>query len=189
MKKTLAILLALALAFFASACSLGKKTQPAPDPEPEAEAPAETQTTETDKETAKVFACEEMRITLTDDFAEEEGIESYTGVFESSECAIFVLREDKDYFGDTDLDDYAELVLDANKNIGRDVGDLHRKDGIPLFEYEFTNDSSGQTFKYYTTMFESEEAFWLVQFTCYTEDYKSMISKFHKWARSVTFEE
>ena len=40
-----------------------------------------------------------------------------------------------------------------------------------------------------STMFESEEAFWLVQFTCFSADYKDMVSRFHTFARSVTFEE
>ena len=189
MKKNSIILLALLLAVSLSSCTFSKPA-PAADPQPVAEEPEQTQTqTETEAKNEKVFACEEMRITLTDDFTEEESINSYTGVFESSECAIFALREDKYYFDDIDLDDYAELVLEANKNAGREVGDLHRKDGIPLFEYEFTNDSTGQTFKYYTTVFESDDAFWLVQFTCYSDDYKDMLSKFHKWARSIRFEE
>ena len=187
MKKSFIILLALLLAVSLASCTFSVP-KPAADPQPvaEEETPAAE---ETPADNEKVFACEEMRITLTDDFTEEESINSYTGVFESSECAIFVLREDKYYFGDIDLDDYADMVLEANKNAGREVGELHRKDGIPLFEYEFTNDSTGQTFKYYTTVFESDDAFWLVQFTCYSDDYKDMLSKFHKWARSIRFEE
>ena len=189
MKKSFIILLALLLAFSLASCTFSIPF-PGTTPQPTAEHPEETQPVqETPTDDEKVFACEEMRITLTDDFTEEDSINSYTGVFESSECAIFALREDKYYFGDIDLDDYADMVLEANKNAGREVGELHRKDGIPLFEYEFTNDSTGQTFKYYTTVFESDDAFWLVQFTCYSDDYKDMLSKFHKWARSIRFEE
>ena len=110
-------------------------------------------------------------------------------MYESSDSAVFILREDKSMLPGVDMDEYVELVHEANANAGREVGDVHRKDGIPLFEYEFTNPDSNNTFSYYTTMFESEEAFWLVQFTCFSADYKDMVSRFHTFARSVTFEE
>ena len=189
MKKSLSILLALAIAFSLAACSSGKKTPPAADPQPAEEAPAAQETETAAAVKSKVFDCEEMEITLTDDFFREEGIDTYTGVFESNDAAIFVLREDKSLLPGVDMDQYTDLVLEANKNAGREVGELHRKDGIPLFEYDFTNPQTNQAFTYYTTMFESEDAFWLVQFTCYADKYKEHISQFHEFARSVTFDE
>ena len=186
MKRTLSILLALLLVFSLTACSLGKKI-PAGQPEPEPAGTADPVPVET-ADNGKVFSCEEMRITLTDDFAEED-IDAYTGVFESSNSAVFVLREDKSLLPGVDFDNYVELVAEANQNAGREIGDIHRKDGIPLFEYDFTNDSTGQTFRYYTTIFESEDAFWLVQFTSFASDYKDLVDQFHKYARSVTFDD
>ena len=191
MKKFASILLALLLVFSLAACSFGKTkpaADPVPAPETEAEEPAAPAETE---ETAgeKVFACEELRITLTDEFVEESGIESYTGVFESKDCAVFILREDKSYFSGIGLDDYADMVVEANAKVGHETDKLHRKDGIPVFEYDFTNPSTNQTFSYYTTMYESDSAFWLVQFTCFDTDYKGLVDTFHKYARSVTFEE
>ena len=38
-------------------------------------------------------------------------------------------------------------------------------------------------------MFESEEAYWLVQFTTYSEDYDGLVNDFKAWVRTVTFEE
>ena len=184
MKRSLSILLSLLLVFSMAGCTSGK-TPPAADPQPAAESPAET----APSEKTKVFACEELRIRMTEDYAEEESVNGYTGVYESSDSAVFILREDKSMLPGIDMDQYIDLVMQANKDAGRDVGDLHRKDNIPLFEYEFTNPDSNNTFAYYTTMFESEEAFWLVQFTCFAEDYKGMVSRFHSFARSVTFEE
>lgn len=189
MKRFLTILLALLLAVSLAGCSSAKL---AANPQPAANEPEETPSgTETeepaDSAKSKIFTCEEMQITLTEDFSEEEGIEAYTGVFESSNSAVFVLREDKSLLSGIDMDRYLELVVEANKNAGHEVGDVHRKDGIPLFEYDFTNPSTNQTFSYYTTVFESDEAFWLVQFTCYASDYSDMVSTFHKYARSVAF--
>ena len=185
MKRFLSLLLALLLVFSLTACI--SKPHPAQDPAP-AETDQEPAAAEEPAD-AKVFACEELRITLTNDYAEEESVNGYTGVYESSDSAVFILREDKSMLPDVDMDQYVELVHEANANAGREVGDVHRKDGIPLFEYEFTNPDSNNTFAYYTTMFESEEAFWLVQFTCFSADYKGMVSRFHTFARSVTFEE
>ena len=188
MKKFTSLVLILLLVFSLTACI--SKPHPAQDPAP-VEADQEPAAAEdpADAADAKDFACEELRITLTNDYAEEESVNGYTGVYESSDSAVFILREDKSMLPGVDMDQYVELVHEANANAGREVGDVHRKDGIPLFEYEFTNPDSNNTFSYYTTMFESEEAFWLVQFTCFSADYKDMVSRFHTFARSVTFEE
>ena len=187
MKKPLSVLLVLLLVFSLTACI--SKERPSQDPAP-AEADQEASAAEeTGTAKSKVFSCEEMRITLTEEFMEEDGIDAYTGVFESANSAIFVLREDKSMLPGVDMDKYVDLVHEANANAGREVGDVHRKDGIPLFEYEFTNPQSNATFRYYTTLFESEEAFWLVQFTCYADEYKDHVSQFHTYARSVTFDE
>ncbi|MBR5642341.1 MAG: hypothetical protein IKW92_09465 [Firmicutes bacterium] len=188
MKRILSILLALLLVFSLTACSLGKKTT-TPDPQPVEESPQNTPAEEPVADNAKVFACEELRITLTDEFQEESGIDYYTGVFDTDEEVVFILREEKSYFGSISLDEYAEKVIEANENVGHIIEKLHKKDGIPLFEYEFDNESTGSTFDYYTTMFESNDAFWLVQFACYATEYKDHVETFHKYARSVTFDE
>ncbi len=188
MKKFTSLVLILLLVFSLTACL--SRPRPSQDPAP-AEAGQESAAADepADAADAKVFACEELRITMTNDYAEEESVNGYTGVYESSDSAVFILREDKSMLPGVDMDKYVDLVHEANANVGRDVGDVHRKDGIPLFEYEFTNPETNGTCSYYTTMFESEEAFWLVQFTCYAADYKGMVSRFHAYARSVTFDE
>ena len=188
MKRVLSILLALLLVFSLTSCSLGKK-KTAADPVPAAESPQNTPVEEPVADNAKVFSCEELRITLTDEFQEESGIDYYTAVFDTDEEVVFILREDKSYFDEISLDDYAEMVVKANEGVGHVIEKLHKKDGIPLFEYEYDNESTGSTFSYYTTMFESDDAFWLVQFTCYAAEYKEHVETFHKYARSVTFDE
>jgi predicted small lipoprotein YifL len=189
MKRFLSILLVLVLVFSLTACQSGKK-KPAAEPAPAAEVPQNTtEPEEPEADNAKVFACEELRITLTDEFQEESGIDYYTGVFDTDDEVVFILREAKSYFGDISMDEYAEMVVKANEGVGHVIEKLHKKDGIPLFEYEYDNESTGMTYAYYTTMFESDDAFWLVQFTCLADEYKDHVETFHRYARSVSFDE
>lgn len=189
MKRILSVLLVFLLVFSLTSCSLGKKKLAA-DPQPAEESPQNTAAAEEPvADNAKVFSCEELRITLTDDFDPVAGITSYTGVFNSDDEIVFILREDKGYFDEISLDDYAEMVVEVNENAGHIIEKLHKKDGIPVFEYEYTNPDSNVTYAYHTTVFESDDAFWLVQFTCYADEYKDHVEAFHKYARSVMFDE
>lgn len=59
-------------------------------------------------------------------------------------------------------------------------------DGINYFEYTYLN-LSEESFKYFNTAYESDDAFWLVQFACAVDDYDSNKSDFIKWAKTVSF--
>ncbi len=134
----------------------------------------------------KDFAVEELSIKLNDSFKATD-YEGYTKCFENSDTAIFVLREDKSLLGGVSitLDQYAELCKTANA--ARNPGAIAKEGSVPVFEYDFTNPDSKVQYHYYTTMHESEKAFWLVQFVCESSKYSSRKADFTNWLKTVSF--
>ena len=135
---------------------------------------------------AKEFSIEEMKLTLTADFKEGE-YSGYTKVFESKDAAAFVLREDKSLLGGEtiSIDEYVELCRQANA--ARNPGEAKKEGSVPYFEYTFKNPETGVTYSYFTAMYESEKAFWLVQFACGEGDYAKKKADFIGYASSVKF--
>ena len=134
----------------------------------------------------KTFSIEELSIKLNDSF-KASNYEGYTKCFENKDTAIFVLREDKSLLGGVTitLDEYAQLCRKSNE--GRNPGEITKEGTIPVFEYDFTNPDSKVTYHYYTTMHESEKAFWLVQFVCEASKASSRKAEFVNWAKTVSF--
>ena len=133
------------------------------------------------------FAVEEMSIYLPSSFEEGDGSEyGITGLFGSENAACVVRREDKSDVGSfaKDLAEYEALLLQANA----DYSPAPAKDasGRPVFEY--TADISGTSYSYYTTAFESEKAFWMVQFYTFTDDYEELKPLFEMWTDTVYFD-
>ena len=160
MKKVLAVLIAAVMVLSLAGCELFPKEKP--------------------------FSVDEMLITLTDAFAEAE-FEGYTKAFDSRKAAVFVLREDKALLNGVELSlaEYAELTKAANANRG--PGEIKTEDGLTYFEYESYGSDEQTIYSYFTTMFESKDAFWLVQFTGLRSEYEKLRPEFVKYAQSVTF--
>jgi len=136
-------------------------------------------------EKEKTFSKAGMSIVLTDKFVEKD-IASQTAYFESTEALVTALKEDFPGFESADVDaasmdlaEYANLVLENN----RLSSTVETKDGLTCFEYEKT--VSGKNFTYFATVFKGEDAFWLIQFACETQNYKGYSDKFVKWAKGV----
>ena len=127
---------------------------------------------------------EDMKISLPADLQKEE-YEGYTAVFDSETSAELILREDKgDFVNYADnMDEYLQLVKKANESKG--IGDYVYENGRPTFEYDSTSDN--MTFRYYTVVYESDEAYWLVQFACEKSLYDAMKPSFNEWADTVIF--
>ena len=63
----------------------------------------------------KTFTASGMTIELTEDFAEKEMV-GFTAVYQSKDVFVFALKEEFEILGDSmDLDEYADLVLEANQ--------------------------------------------------------------------------
>ena len=135
----------------------------------------------------KTFSSNGMVITLTDEFSETY-IENYTVAYDSKNVAIFALKEEftlVDGFQDFTLEQYGELVL-QNNNLSSSK--IESKEGLTGFEYEFTNPETKDTYKYFSFVYKSNDAFWLVQFVTSIENIDECGSQIFEWAKTVSFE-
>lgn len=140
----------------------------------------------------KVFQVEELSLTLDNSYSERTAA-GYNAAFSSGDkgIVVLVLREGKEFLGSalgsampSTLEEYAALVRQNNIALGREVGEIKEDQGILFFEYEFYFTI---TYKYYTAILQSEDAFWLVQFSCDTNNYDQYLDLFSTYVHSVTF--
>ncbi len=135
----------------------------------------------------KAFSENGMIITLTNEFKQTH-LQNYTNCYDSAEVAVFALKEDftlVDGFENYTLEQYGNLVLQNNDLFSSELKNI---DGLTGFEYEFTNPDTNDTYKYFSFVYKSNDAFWLVQFATRTEDVDDYNSKIVEWAKTVSFE-
>ena len=127
----------------------------------------------------KNFTKEEFQITLTDAFesTEEAGFFSF---YRSKSAMVFTIREAKEFFGDITLEEYGDLVLEANNRTGHK---LNQDDGFIWFEY--TDTPEKQEFYYLAVCCQSEDAFWLVNFVTPASNQNQYKETFLNWAKSI----
>lgn len=133
----------------------------------------------------QVFSAEGMQITLTDAFT-ESAMEGYTACFDSREVAVFVLKEPFSLGEGLDelaLADYAQMVLEANRSKSADR--IEEIGGRPFMEYAFYNNETEEEYTYLAAMYKGPDAFWMVQFSCRTEQYERYRPFFLEWAETV----
>ena len=136
----------------------------------------------------KEFSCEGMTITLTDDFS-EKSYEGYTTCYSSDDVAVFILKESFSLapgVSELTLDQYAQAVYEANSSKSPDP--IKKESGLTIMEHSFFNEEEEKTYGYCSVMFKGEDAFWLIQFACYEDDYDEKKPQFIDWAKSVTFD-
>lgn len=136
-----------------------------------------------------VFTKAGMEITLTEGFTETE-MEGFTACYDSTEVAVFVLKEDFSSvtgFADLSLADYADLVHQANSSKSPDA--ITEVDGLTTMEYDFYNEEEGNNYRYFATMFKGSDAFWLIQFASLDADYEEYKPYFIEWAKTAKFTE
>lgn len=135
----------------------------------------------------KVFSENGMSITLTNEFKQVQ-MQNYTNCYDSAKVAVFALKEDftlADGFENYTLEQYGNLVL-QNNNLSS--SELKNIDGLTGFEYEFTNPDTKDTYKYFSFVYKSNDAFWLVQFATLTENVDEYSLKIIEWAKTISFE-
>ncbi len=132
----------------------------------------------------KVFTCDEMQITLTDEFGETDYF-GYKTVYKSQKSVVFVLKEsfaDYPILRNLTLEEYCQAVIEANKGTAA----VETEDGLTYFDYEETVD--GDEIYYLAVVYRAENAFWLVQFSCDQKNVEKLRPDFIKWAQSVAFD-
>ena len=135
----------------------------------------------------KEFSKSGMTITLTDGFVEKDLV-SQTAYYESTKAIVTALKEEFSLFEqagyeDMTLEEYGNLVLTTNSF----DTEMQHKNGLSYFTYE--KSVSGKDFKYFATVFEGSDAFWLIQFASEQKNFDTFQPKFEKWANSVKFTE
>lgn len=135
---------------------------------------------------AKKFSKAGATITLTNRFIEKE-IVSQTAYFESTEMVVTLLKEEFTLFAGLKswtLEKYAETTIAGN---GLKAETVKTEKPYVYFEYEKT--VSGNDYKYLATCHKADDAFWLIQFGCFSKNYDKLREDMFKYADSVTFGE
>lgn len=135
------------------------------------------------------FNYSEMSITLTSEFS-ERNVEGYSACYESYENVILIIKDDREYFENFDtytLKEYAQDTITYNE-FDSSVK-LKEEMGLTYFEYDFTDEETGDAYSYFVPMYKSSDAFWFFQFASFEEDYETYREQFIEWAKTVEFTE
>ena len=132
----------------------------------------------------KKFSKAGVTITLTDKFIEKELV-SQTAYFESTQMVVTLLKEEFTLLAGLEnwtLKKYAETTISGN---GLTAEVVETEKSYVYFEYEKT--VSGNDYKYLATCHKADDAFWLIQFGCFSKNYDKLQEDMFKYADSVTF--
>ncbi len=137
----------------------------------------------------KLFECEELQMELTNRFREVEQTGCTALYSTNSEVAVlkkepFASLASTGLTESSTLTEYAETVILANELSDTEISE---KDGVIYFTYESTVDK--KTYSYLATVHKSDEAFWLIQFSCLQKKYAEKEATFFAYAESVRFSE
>lgn len=136
----------------------------------------------------KAFTCQEMSITLTNQFYKVD-VEEYTAAYGTKDLAVLVLKEDfatAEGFENYTLEQYVDLLLQSNE---LDTANIHTVDGLTYFEYDFLVEDTNEVYQYHSYVYKAKDAFWLVQFGALQKDFAAYEAQIPQWAKSVTFAE
>lgn len=134
----------------------------------------------------ETFTFEDMSVTLTDDFvkADYEGIQA---AFESEDVFILITKEEfalLEGMKDLSVEDYHDLLI---KGANLEAAFETTKSGLNYFNYAAENPEVGEI-TYTAFLFKTDDAFWMIQFGCLTEDLPEYEEKIFDWAETIKFE-
>ncbi len=135
----------------------------------------------TENVVSETFTREGMSITLTSDFVyvPQDG---FTACYGNEKYSVLAVKEEFSLFPEAiTLDEYAEFVLYDSPDV-----EIVDYEGLKCFEYSAEGDDA--EYCYFATVFETADAFWLIQFAAETENYEEAFPTFVQWAKSVTFQ-
>ena len=136
---------------------------------------------------SKEFTKEGLTISLTPSFTDQTDAgytTDATFLYVSPSCAVIGTRDDRASLealvGPLTLESYGSLIIDLNGTNSI----LSQVDGLYIFDYEATTE--GLSYTYLSAVYESDDAFWLVQVYCGTEKYESQYDTMLGYLKSVT---
>ena len=118
------------------------------------------------------------------DVSGDENVAAYSFALDSRKTAVFGLREEKALFADagiTSLDQYAELLLSVNE-LDTLVVD---RSNYPYKYLRYEKQLDDGIYKYLTAVFESEDAYWMIQYAARITDYDE--TAYFKYLDTVRF--
>lgn len=127
----------------------------------------------------KIFTKDDFQITLTDAFEPLEQSDFFA-FYQSKTAMVFSLREEENLFGDITLEEYGDLVLQAN---GKTSIKMSRDDNFIWFEY--TDTPEEQEIYYLAVCCRSDDAFWIVNFATPANNQNKYRDKFLDWAKTI----
>lgn len=140
----------------------------------------------------KVFGRAGMSVTLTDEFwkVDEQTVQEdgYDAIFTSEEVGVMALKSSF-----TVLDELAALTTEQYAvyiitNSGITSQGVKTEDGMTHFEYDSEGDD-GKTYRYYSYVYKSDSAFWVVQFAVAVDQVPEYEARIRQWAKTVKFME
>ena len=137
----------------------------------------------------ETFTYGNMSITLTNEFS-ERNIDGYSACYESYDNLVMIIKDDSSYFENFEtytLKQYGEDTLTYNE-FDSSI-ELQEEGGLTYFEYEFTDEETGDVYSYFVPLYKSSDAFWFFEFASFKEDYETYREQFIEWAKSVEFAE
>lgn len=134
----------------------------------------------------QTFSSNGMTVTLTNEFKEVD-FGNYTVTFDSKNVAVFVLKEPFALAAGMEnwsREQYADLII-QNNNIG--FAEIQHDEGLTYFSYEHVNPETNKTFRFFSYVYKTNDAFWLVQFAIPDEKAEKFAQQVPEWAKSVEF--
>lgn len=135
------------------------------------------------RKSTATYTHDDLTITLPANFidmSDEDFAAELSFIYGLDPIAVNGLRESKSTFTayglEVDLERYGQLLISSNNVQAK----LEHKDDVLFFTYA----SNG--FSYVVTLWETEEAFWMVQAYCPTENYNKVKNDIWKILSSVT---
>ena len=133
----------------------------------------------------KEFAAKGIAITLTSAFKNAK-VDGFDLAYGSEDVAVYILKEDfasAEGFKDYTLKEYGALLCQANEI----ATPFTTADGLTSTAYSYTNDQTGETYRYILYIYKGSDAFWMVQFALPEEKLPEYSAQITEWASSVTF--
>ena len=140
----------------------------------------------------KEYRYQELSLTMDSTFAEmeleEENRTTYVSV---SGTGVIIIKETFESMVEAGVEDPAAITLEEYRDAFNEAngynGTNETIDGLTAFTYTDTTD--GTDYKFLVCIYQSETAFWSVQFMAPTTDYDKNEADFIKWANTVSFDD
>ncbi len=135
----------------------------------------------------ETFGTDEMQITLHSGFQKVEQQNMYA-CYGTEEVAVFVIKETAAEVPELEgmtVEAYGQMLLDLNQFDKSIV--MQSLEGLTYFEYLSSNPETGEDWYYFSVVYQSQDAYWLVQFATLEKNIDKYAQSFVQWAQSVAF--